>query len=120
MERDFLRQVIDLKRFLNQEKQQLDLEKANAEEELLYAAPDKEHELQAKLLDIELKQLTTKSKLTRAQLFGMRYARGPDHHCIFCFVEHDVLAGMAEVQPKILGARLVKCFRCSKELIIND
>ena len=120
MDRDFLHQVIDLKKTLHQEEHRLDLEKSKVDEELLYAKPGTERKLQIELLEIESNQLQTKRKLVRAQLFGLRLSKGFVYHCIACFVDHDALQEMNEVAAKVMGARLVKCDRCGKELILND
>ena len=120
MDSDFLRQVIDFKKKLRQQEHDLHIQKAKIDDDLPYAIDDRVRELQIERLEIESKQLHTQRHLVRAQLFGLRYAKGPGFHCIFCFVEHDVLPGMKEVQPKILGARLAKCNRCDQELVLND
>jgi hypothetical protein len=120
MERDFLRQVIALKKRLRQEEDQLNVEAAKIEEEILYAQAESKGEAEQRAIENESKQLLVKCKLLRAQLFGLRYAKGPMFQCIYCFVDHDVLPDMKEVPPHVLGARLAKCDRCGQELVIND
>ena len=120
MVRDFLRQVIELKKTLRQDEERLNIDAAKIAEEILYSQSGADSALVQKAMEIESKQVLVKYKLLRAQLFGMRYARGPDFQCIYCFVDYDFLPQMEELPARVLGTRLAKCNRCSKELIIND
>ena len=120
-----IEQVTTLKRNLRQEEHDLDTKAMEIDErdpwvkdptrDPLDLTP-KETETKANFLDLEAKQLAVKLKLNRAQLFGLRHSKGATRPCIVCFVNHDKLSDMDEVQPKILGTTLYRCAVCGHEL----
>ena len=103
---------------------QLELAAANAQLAKLDAiATDNSKELelqqiqaQEKYVSAEIKQLTIKLKLKRAQFFGIRIAKGPDPYCVWCFVDQDVHPRMSITDNIIAGIVTYKCTRCGKEL----
>ena len=120
-----IEQVTDLKRDLRKKEDDLDTKAMEIyEREPWVKDPSrdpldltpKEMETKSNFLDLEAKQLTVKLKLNRAQLFGLRHSKGATRPCIVCFVNHDKLSDMDEVQPRILGTTQYRCSTCGHEL----
>lgn len=117
MSRELIVEVIAVKKALYQE--QHDLQNLAIEGEFPFVEEEKLIEKQESLLELEAKQLHTQLKLKRAHLFGLRFAKGTDPHCVFCFVEHGALPQMDKVEPQILGTCLFKCESCGRELKVE-
>jgi hypothetical protein len=119
MSRELILEAMKVKRALYKEQYDLDLLAHDIELEFLFADEDKFYEKQERLLELEATKLQTQLKLKRAHLFGLRYGKNTDPHCVFCFVEHEALTQMVNIEPRILGTRLFKCERCGRELKVE-